>query len=271
MSLKTLSQPSLNVIDGYARFKLGNAVCSVPYFNNKTIRARASLKAYIGKGSPEDILEEAQSLAMKNRVDLRTFNQESLKKFLVENNLGIECSGFAYHVLDAESRARGFGPLEKHISFINCKGIFGKIRCSIRPAENCDVSTLASNENSRTIATDDVQPGDMITLTGSSTSGKATALVPVFSGSERDHVLVIDRVTYDSGDFPQEISYSHAVSYPEDGLYGSGIRHGTIAITDHSKSITSGSWTEGSLEGRNDNLFQRALKCRTEIRRLKSW
>jgi hypothetical protein len=135
---KQLSEKALSSIDGYARFKIGNAVCSVPYFNNKKVGSRATLRTYIGKGSPADIREETQELLKKTHVDAARLSGETLHKLLVDNNIGIECSGFVYHVLNAESISRNGQSLNKQISFVNCGGLLGKMRCSLRPAENCD-------------------------------------------------------------------------------------------------------------------------------------
>ena len=87
MNTKTLSNRGLSVIDQYLRFKVANAVCSVPYFNNKSVKARAALRANIGKGSPKEILEEVQALLVKNHVEAASLTAESLKKLLSDKNV----------------------------------------------------------------------------------------------------------------------------------------------------------------------------------------
>ena len=162
MNTKTLTPRAMSVIDQYLHFKVGAAVCSVPYFNNKTVKARASLRAEIGKGSPKDIYDEVQSILIKQHVSSDTFADESLKKILADNNIGIDCSGYAYYVLNAESTETNKGPLDKHLSFVNCKGLLGRMRTKFRPAENCDVTTLADDKNSRVIPLNEAAPGDII-------------------------------------------------------------------------------------------------------------
>ncbi len=263
MNTKILSERSLSVIDQYLHFKVGAAVCSIPYFNNRTIRARAALRAFIGKGSPKDIFEEVQTVTVKNHISTESLADESLKKILVDNNLGIECSGFAYYVLNAENEERGKGSLDKHITFIKCIGFIGKIRCSLRPVENCDVATFAHDANSRSIPLNEIQPGDFIAMTGSA-SDSSENRVP----GERDHILVIHQVQYQNF-IPTKIHYSHAIAYPEDGIYGSGIRQGEIEIFDPQKSLTEAMWTENHKTSQDNNLFIRAQKSKTEIRRLR--
>lgn len=255
MNTKTLSNRALSVIDQYLHFKFGSAVCSVPYFNNKTVKARAALRPQIGKGSPEEIHEEVQSILVKEHMQGASLADESLKKLLADADLGIDCSAFAYYVLNAENEERGKGGLDKHISFVNCTGVVGKLRCALRPIENCDVSTLAHDKNSGLVPLKEIEPGDFISLTGGP------------EGFERDHILVIHQVEYQNF-APTKIHYSHAVAYPEDGLYGSGIKQGEIEILDPAKSLLEARWTENGKEGSANFIFLRIQRSKTEIRRL---
>ena len=256
MNTKTLTPRGLSVIDQYLNFKVGNAVASVPYFNNRTVRARASLRAEIGKGSPQDIFEETQALLIKQHVPASSLGSESLKKILADSDIGIDCSGFAYYVLNAESAELGKGPLDKHISFVNCHGLLGRMRAAFRPAENCDVATLADDANSRIIPLAEAAPGDIITM------------VDGPEGDERDHILIIHHVDYQN--FTAiKLGYSHAVAYPEDGIYGTGVKQGTIEFTDSSKPLTEQEWSENGQTGAANRIYSRALKSKTELRRLK--
>jgi hypothetical protein len=256
MNSKTLSQPALSIIDRYLNFTVGPASCSVPYFNNKTKLSRLALRVNVGKGSPIDILEEIQSLIIKAHIATDSLTTESLKKVLVDQNIGIDCSGFAYHILNAESVETKKMSLKKRLSFVNCRTLFDQIRCVLRPVENCDVVTFADTVNSSIIALTDIQPGDIITMLDNSAEG------------ERDHILVIHQVDYQNS-APTKIHYSHAVAYPEDGVYGTGIKQGTIDIIDPNKAITEQSWTENGKTGDANRIYLRAQKSTTEARRIK--
>ena len=256
METRQLSKPAMDIIEGYIHFKIGEAICSVPYFNNKSAKKRASFRTYIGKGSPDDIHDEIETLLIKNHLKKDGLSNQDLKKFLIDNKIGIECSGFVYHVLEAESVARNLGHLNKKIFFINCKGIIGKLRCSIRPIENCGVETFASNENSRIIELQNVAPGDFITMTTSDSDNK-----------DRNHILVIHEVQKENGQIAK-IKYSHSIAYPEDGIYGTGIRQGVIEIDNIDLPITNAKWTESDLNKSTEPLLIRAKKSKTEIRRL---
>ena len=255
MNTKTLSNHSLDIIDQFLHFKVGNAECSIPYFNNKTVRARAALRSTIGKGSPKEIYEEIMGLLVKDHVDPDTITTELLKKTLTDNNIGIDCSAFAFYILNAESNELKKGNLDKHLHFINCHGLIGKIRCALRPIENCDVSTFANEKNSKIISIKDARPSDIITMVGGP------------DNSDRDHILVIHQIEYQNF-IPTKIHYTHAVAYPEDGIYGTGIKQGLIEILDPNKSITEQIWTENDKTGEENRIFVRAHKSQTTLRRL---
>jgi hypothetical protein len=267
MNTKTITSRALSIIDQYLHFKVGPAVCSVPYFNNRTVKARGTLRAYVGKGSPQDIYDEVHALLIKTHIPMDKLTDESLKRLLADQNIGIDCSGFAYYVLNAESRELGRGTIDKHISFVNCHGLLGKMRCALRPVENCDVATLAHDRNSSIVRIQDIIPGDMITMTTIDTGDdqRSGAISPE---NERNHILIIHQVEYQNS-IPVKIHYSHAVAYPEDGVYGTGIKQGTIEITDINKPITESIWIENDQRGELNRIFVRAKKLKTKVRRVK--
>ena len=264
MAIKTLTPQALSIIDSYLHFKIdpriNSAECSIPYFNNKTVKARAALRSVSGKGSPQEIAEEIQSILIKDHIDPSTITGEALKKVLTDNNIGIDCSAFAYYILNAEALTLGKGSIKKGIHFSGAHGLIGKIRCALRPIENFDVITFADNRNSAVIALNDICPGDIITMINGP------------EGSERNHILVIYQVDYTDVHaekiVPAKIYYSHAVAYPEDGIYGTGIKQGIINITDSSLPLSKQQWSEGMFSNELNPLRIRAEKSTTELRRL---
>jgi len=261
MNTKTLSPRALSIIDQYLHFKAGSAVCSVPYFNNKTVKARASLRSLIGKGSPKEISDEVSALLIKNHVAADSLADESLKKLLVDSNIGIDCSAFAYYILNAENGELGKGSLDKHIAFVKCTGMVGKIRCALRPIENCDVATLADDRNSRAIPWQEIAPGDLITMIGIADPAVSAR------AADRDHVLVVHQVEYQNF-VPLRIHYSHAVAYPEDGVYGSGIRQGMIETMAADQPLMGQEWIEAGMRGQQNRIFATAQRSETKLKRL---
>lgn len=255
MTAKLLSEKAVSVINQYKNFSTGIAVCSVPYFNNKHLQLRGALKAQAGKGSPQDILIEAKNEAALEKIKLEALDTVSLKKFLVEKNLGIDCSGLAYYVLDAESESREKAQMKKNLAFPFAKSLFRKFRAKTQPEKNTDVATLASDKNSRVVELRFIEPGDMITMLGGPDQ------------NDRDHVLIVHEVDYKDENVVS-ISYTHAVAWPTDGEYGHGVRQGVIRVTDPSKPITEQEWIENGQNDGSNYTLTRAQKSKTEIRRL---
>jgi len=251
MNTKLLGSKALSVIDQYKNFRIGHTECSIPYYNNRHMRVRASFKAENGKGSPKDIFDEVSNLLAKEKIDQKTLSSIELKKFLVDNNIGIDCSGLAYYILSNE-----YGSIDKHLAYPFCKGLIGKIRCKFRPVENTDVATFAHEKNSRVVEIKNANPGDIITMVGSEDS------------KERDHILVIDQIEYQNF-VPTKLHYINSTAWPTDGEYGHGVRDGSIEITDITKPLVEQRWIEAEKTGDENYNFARAKKSHTELRRLK--
>lgn len=283
MNSKILSEKALTVIDQYTHFKIQNAVTSIPYYNNNHKKIRAALRALVGKGSPKDIFDETEISLIKDGVRSANIGavqngsfvpaeltSDVLRKFLVDQNIGIDCSGFAYYVLNAESIARKKGTLDRHLHFPLSKGIIQKIRCKLRPIENTNVRTLAHDKNSRIIALDTIEPGDMITMINNM-GGTATEPEKTEKNNEvgeaRNHILVINQIEYQNF-IPITIHYTHSMAWPTDGEYGHGVRTGDITILDIKKPLTEQLWSELGKTGSENYTLARALNSRTEARRL---
>lgn len=257
MTTQTLSPEALRVIDEYLHLPFSGKNISCPYYNNRRHRVRGALRAMIGKGSPEEIVHEAIISALKERIDLLSLDNDTLKKFLVDHHIGIDCSGFVSYVLDAELRARGNMPLRKQIFFPHAKNIFRKLIVKIRPAENMDVRTLADDKNSEEITPSHVRPGDYIVFTGAG------------ERQDRDHILLIHRV--DRGDQSSVIiHYTHAFQWSTDGKYHHGVRQGIIYITNTDASLLEGKWTEQGKSDEENETWRHARSAQSvTLRRLR--
>jgi hypothetical protein len=255
MNTKFLSDKAISIIDQYKNFKLGNAVCSIPYYNNRHSGGRAKLRVENGKGSPKEIFEEIEQIIMKEKISIKDITSEELKKILVLHNIGIDCSGYAYYILNAESISLGKGSLDKHLSFPFSKGIIGKIRSMMRPIENTNVETFASKENSHPIEIKDARVGDIITMQRNSGVG------------ERNHILVIYQVEYQNF-IPIKLHYTHSIAWPSHGEYGHGINGGIIEIIDTNKSLVEQKWIESDKTGKDNYTYMSAKNSTTELLRL---
>ena len=253
---KTLSQPALNLIKTFLNLPLPTPV-PCPYFNNRRAGIRGGLRAQVGKGSPAEIGEEARIMARKEKIDLAALNSEQLKKFLIDHNIGIDCSALVFYILDAERKARAHNSLERQLKFPYAKNIFQKLRAKLRPIENTNVQTLAHNVNSKEVSLVEIQPGDLIILLGTG------------ANHDRDHVLVVNEV--EQKKTMTLISYTHSFRWSTDGKYNHGVRQGKITITDPDQTLLNQQWTEQDRTGENNETWRRAKEAMAlRIRRLKS-
>ncbi len=244
-----LSEQAAQVISAYESLSIGGKHIRCPYFNNKKSGARAALKVLVGKGSPKEIEEEAKMIALAMRTQLDTYTEEQLRKFLVEHNLGVECSGFAYHVLDAELQSKG-SSLKDVLSFPG-KSFIRRLLASWRTIENTNVQVFADDANSTVVPYSSAKAGDMIIMLGTGTTHTL------------DHILVVTEVT------DGVLHYVHALNWKQDGLYNHGIRHGYITMQKPAGGLLDQTWTEsGESDAKNETLWRAQTATRLEVRRI---
>lgn len=255
--IKTTHERTQNVLTNYQNILIGNTRVCCPYFNNKKTNIRGALRVLIGKGSPDDIEEEALLIALREKIDLTTLDAVQAKKFLVDHFLGVDCSAFTYYMLEAEVAAQQKKPLKKILHFPFAHGL-RRIIAACRPVENVNVKTLAHPKNSVEISLSEVRPGDMICMIG---TGKDHTL---------DHVLIITEVET-QGESVVRIAYAHSLNWSTDGKYDTGIRLGEIIIQNAHAGLQEQTWQESNKTGtENETLFRAKTATNLSIRRLKA-
>src|SRR3989339_810259 len=103
MGNNTIPETAQRVIHEYEylRVKEGKTV-RCPYFRNpRSGKDRWGLNAFSGKGSPEEIEYEMPMIEKLERKDFLKMREEEIRDIMRKWKLGIECSGFLSHVLDA--------------------------------------------------------------------------------------------------------------------------------------------------------------------------
>jgi hypothetical protein len=250
----TLTQSAMNVLNAYVNLSTKGHNIPCPYYNNKRQKVRGALRVLVGKGSPSEIVQEAHMIALRTKVDLKKLKEDEVQKFLVENNLGIDCSAFVYYVLQAELTERKNTSLSSVLKLKKTLNPVRKFLQLFRHAENTNVLVLADDRNSTVVNKKDVQAGDMI-ITLDSDLGVA-----------RNHVLLIHKVE------GKNIHYTHSLQWNADGKYEHGVRQGAIKIVDEKKCLTEQEWTEKKQTGEKNETLQKAKNAKTvEIRRLNAF
>ncbi len=256
MTNKLLPFESLDVITKYLVLPFSGKEVSCPYFNNRRSKLRAGLRVLLGKGNPNEIVDEAKLFALREKVDLNTMSNDDIKKFLVEHNLGVDCSAFAYYILEALYRKKYNQSLASHLFYPNAKSLLRKLIIKLRAIENIDVKTFAHAKNSQSIQMTETMPGDFIIILN---AGKEHNL---------NHILIIHKIEYENS-LPTILSYCHSFQWSTDGKYNHGIKFGSIQIVDSQKSLLNQKWIESQKEGEKNETYLRASTAETlEIRRL---
>lgn len=127
-----------------------------------------------GKSSPEDILDQLKKDAFEQSFDLKSASIDEIRDFMQKNNLGIDCSGFAYRILDE---------LIQKVRNTDLRTIVGQ------HVGATNVKLLTSEKFSDKINLFQIKSGD---------------LIKVNSSKKIPHVLVVIEAT------PEKIIYAHS-------------------------------------------------------------
>ena len=137
-----------------------------PYFNNAKLGQRGQLKVLIGKGEPQEIVEEAKIISIQYHKDIFDKNglcdihldhpaeharAECIGQFLVDNNLGIDCSGFVANVLRAHFAETKKIDLTKKLFIAPKTNLWRWLISRLRPIEQISVNVLAHEKNSEVL------------------------------------------------------------------------------------------------------------------------
>ncbi len=253
MNVKTLSEKALKVVEDYNELDFGKNKVVCPYFNNRRAKVKGVLNALVGKGSPKEIIEEARLIALRKKIKLEDLDEGGLKRFLIDNNLGIDCSGFAFFVLSAHLKETKGIELKNVLKSVG-RGLLGRIIFIFRAIRNINVLLLSHDKNSKKINLEKVEPGDFVSFLN---YGK---------NKDRYHVLIVEKVEYEN-DKPKVIHYVHSLRWNTDGKYNHGIKKGKIEILDLSKDLLLQKWVEG--DGKENETLEKAKNSESvELRRI---
>lgn len=250
-----LSSQAEKVIENYLNLPFADiSGVRCPYFNNARLGQRGQLKVLVGKGTPQEIVEEAKIIAVQYKQEiLKTgVTPEYIRKFLVDHNLGIDCSGFITNVLIAHLATRG-SHLTKKIFITPKTNVLRWLISQLRPVEQMNVKVYADNKNTEII--DDfskIEAGDLVVML--STGPK----------KNHDHILLITE-TKDN-----ILRYAHARAWSSEGRYGHGVSAGTITLNNANKGLLDQTWEEKDELNQNNETYWEARDATVlEIRRLK--
>jgi hypothetical protein len=251
-----LSDAAQQMINDYLHLPFPSKDVFCPYFINKKNKLRGALRALTGKGTPEDIVAEAQICALKEKMNIFELSSLDIRKFLVDHNLGVDCSGLVYHIIDAELQARKKTSLGRTLHFPTATNLLKKIIIALRPTENANVYTFADNKNSLPVPLSDIKTGDLIILRDTGPS------------HNQQHIVLIHDTEFSANSI-LIIRYTHSIDLPGETWQEHGTRQGVIQIIDPDKPLLEQRWIEREKTGTDNNFFNYANTARTiQVHRL---
>lgn len=267
--MEKLSPSAIQTIHDYLNLPFtGISGVRCPYFNNAKLGQRGQLKVLIGKGTPEEIVEEAKIVAIQYRSNVFDKNGifsahvvhpaehekvECIRQFLVDNNLGVDCSGFVTNVLRKYFQETKEVDLAKTLFVTPKKSFLRWIISRLRPVEQISVNVYADDKNTAVI-TDlkTIQPGDLVVI------------LKTGPNKNHNHILLVEEVDYN------KIKYAHARAWSSEGKYGHGVSRGTITIANPEKGLLEQIWEEKEKTNENNETYLEAKQASVlEIRRIK--
>lgn len=92
---------------------LGGKKVPTPYRRNEYGSYQKVAPEFQGKSSAKTILKTVERLAKEQKFNLNAASIEEIRQFMIENKVGIDCSGFVYRMLDYLVQKLGMGNLSK--------------------------------------------------------------------------------------------------------------------------------------------------------------
>lgn len=262
-----LSPKSQKILDEYFNLPFDGIIgVRCPYFNNARLKQRAQLRVLVGKGTPKEIIEEAKIISIQYHAGLfdkaghcclhnehtgKEVNSEEIRKFLIDHNLGVECSGFVTQILRAHFQEINKFDIARKFFIVSPRYLLRWAISKLRPIENISVRRYADDRNTQKIDWSKAQTGDVVVMLETGPNNK------------RNHILLITSMTSDT------IQYAHARAWSSEGKYGHGVSKGEIKIVDIKAPLLNQVWEELSFLNDKNETWQEAKNAKVlEIRRI---
>lgn len=220
-----------NFVNSYFELKLGNKIVACPYYRNS--EKKKDLRALMGKGTPEEIETEAKIWEKAKKVDFTKMSTEQIREFLIDRNIGIDCSGFVAHTINYYYKLKNHKPVWSKI-YTPRHGFLNWLKYKLRPVEKIGADLLTSHQNAIAIDLKDVRAGDVVRLK--------------WKKRNSHHILLIYEVKRDIEGKVTKLVYKHSTPY-YDKL--NGVKTAEIIITDETLPLEKQKWTEVDEHGVN--------------------
>lgn len=225
MTVFSLPRSANKVVDEYKSIPLGGKKVICPYYINPKSQ-RGGLRVSVGKGDPGEISREVKVIAQLKGVDLNKLSVEEIRQFMMDNHIGIDCSGLVVHIYNYWLKNQGDKPLINYLKFKK-NDLWHRLKRKLRPLEQIGANTLTNDENTVIIKNyNDVRPGDFIRSKG--------------LRKNSHHIIIISKVIMREG-IVEELEYIHSIKGYEDE---NGLRFGSIKIINPKLGLDKQQWEE---------------------------
>lgn len=221
-------------ISRYMNLNIGGKMVRCPYYIN--LKRSKDLRAMVGKGTPNEIEIEAQVWAKLKGVKLDEMSPAKIREFLMNRGIGIDCSGFVVHVLNAWYRKEKGSNIWRKLKIPN-RMILAKIAYLLKPVEKLGAEVITNSTNASKIEIKDILPGDVIRTK--------------WKKKNSHHILLITKVEYAKNGNPKHVEYTHSIPFYDKN---SGVKTGGIKITNVNKPLEKQKWEENDENGVNHVL-----------------
>lgn len=252
-----LEEPTLTrAIKEYTEFEVAGKRVQIPYYLARDQRWK--IWSFSSKGTPKQIHQELAKKAKAARFDLEKATAEEIHQFMRDTKVGVDCSGFAYHVLDPlvkEKTGKGLGSWIRRYGGL--KGTLEKYLLSYGRVRRIGTKELTKRLNSLVIRRiEDIRPGDLI---------RRVERQRQPSGLRPRHIAVVVRVeTEDNGDL-RAITYAH--SSRETETYGPHLAK--IEVVNPHGWLDQQRWLEKTKGGKDYGKVFFSSKYKSGDRRLR--
>ncbi len=251
-----------DILKNYLKLSIDGVNIQTPYFINEEYdetyrkthivpadisrfkKKNSKNRVFIGKGNPQEIEKATIVLLRKNKLILKTASIEVLRKLMLREGLGVDCSGFVAHILNEAFKNLYKHPLVKFIHFSN-KNLLKKLTTFLRPIENMSVEVFEKNAK-EVKEFSDIQVADII-----------------ISWS-RQHVLLVTEVSYDKNGLPIYFKYANSTWW-----YGkeNGVREGLVEVKNLNGSLAEQKWL-GDFDKKGKNWTFEGIKDGSRLMRV---
>ena len=139
-------------LNQFFNFKVFEKKVVIPYWMNKL--DKEIYGPYGGKGTPQEILKATIEAARQESINLHDLSSGEIYAFMKKNRIGIDCSGFAYQILNFWDHQKGGDGIENSVIGASGMGI-----------RKTDANALTNNINTLPVTDySQIKTGDLLRL-----------------------------------------------------------------------------------------------------------